>query len=126
MLRIGSADDDVVTGAPGQRHRRVAQTKSEPTRVGQGVQPTLGLLDPGQDDLAVDDHRRAGAVSRQLKFRHRAGELREDGGGVDGNPGGLTQAASWMTRTMLLPSTTTQIASSSDQLGRDSVRPSMA
>ena len=39
---------------------------------------------------------------------------------------GCPDAASWMTRTTLLPSTTTQIASSSDQLGRDSVRPSMA
>ena len=34
--------------------------------------------------------------------------------------------ASWITRTTLLPSTTTQTASSSDQLGRDSVRPSIA
>src|SRR5882757_5926350 len=39
---------------------------------------------------------------------------------------GCPDAASWMTRTTLLPSTTTQIASSSDQVGRDNVRPSSA
>jgi hypothetical protein len=34
--------------------------------------------------------------------------------------------ASWIARTTLMPSTTTQMASSSDQLGRDRVRPSIA
>jgi hypothetical protein len=39
---------------------------------------------------------------------------------------GCPDAASWMTRTTLTPSTTTQIAESSDQVGRVSMRPSMA
>ena len=39
---------------------------------------------------------------------------------------GWPEAASWITRTTLLPSTTTQTASSSAHDGRDSVRPSVA
>ena len=37
---------------------------------------------------------------------------------------GCPDAASWITRMTLLPSTTTQTASSSDQVGRDMLRPS--
>src|SRR5829696_4756092 len=35
VLRVGAADHDVVAGAPGQRHRRVAEPEAQPTRIGQ-------------------------------------------------------------------------------------------
>ena len=126
MLGVGAADHDVVARTPGQRDRGVPKAEAQPPGIGQGVLPALGLFDAGQDDLTGDDHCRARAVTRQLKFGDRSGEARRHGRGVDGNPRGLPEAASWITLTTLLPSTTTQIASSSDHVGRDTVRPSSA
>lgn len=126
MGGVVSGDHHVVAGAPGQRHHRVAQAEPDATRVGQRERPARGLLHPGQHHLTVDDHRHPGAVAGQLQLVIDPGNRDVTAAESTGMRAGWPVASSRITRTTLVPSTTTHTASSSPHDGRVRVRPSVA
>ena len=93
MLRIGAADDDVVAGAPGQRHHRVLQAEAQPTRIGQRVPP------PGVCSTPARITWPSITIAARVPSRDSCssaigpGEARRHRGGVDGYAGRLAGCA---------------------------------